>query len=59
MWLERPALLDGGPAVTGLADDLEVGLGGQDHPQPCADERLVVGQDHPDRRRLAHESSSE
>ena len=31
-------------AVGGLADDREVGLGLQDHPQPLADHRLVVDQ---------------
>ena len=40
-------------AVGGLADHLEAGLGLQDHPQPGPDERLVVGQQHPDRHTAA------
>jgi hypothetical protein len=36
--------LDAPRAVTGLADDLEPGLGLHDHAQPGADHRLVVHQ---------------
>ena len=36
-------------AVGGLADDLEVVLGLEDHAEPLAQQRLVVGQDDPDR----------
>jgi hypothetical protein len=34
---------EGGAPVVGLADDLHVGLGLEDHAQPAAYERLVVG----------------
>ena len=40
----RSAELDGLGAVAGLGDDLEVGLGVEHHPQPAADERVVVGE---------------
>ena len=54
---ERPHSVDRGSTVVGLADHLDVGLGRQDHPQPGPDQRLVVDEDHPDRR-VAHASSS-
>ena len=41
---------DGLDAVGGLADDLDVGLGLEDRPQPAAHDRLVVGEQHADRR---------
>ena len=37
-------------AVASLTDDLDVGLGIEDEPQPRADHLLVVGQHDPDRR---------
>jgi hypothetical protein len=37
-----PSLIDAGSAVGRLADHLEVGLGAQDHPEPGAQEWLVV-----------------
>ena len=37
-------------AVGGLADDLDVLLGLEDHPEPRADERLVVDDEHADHR---------
>ena len=43
------APLDRGLTVLRLADDLEVGLGGEDHPEPGAHQLLVVGQQHPGR----------
>ena len=46
--------LDGLGAVPGLADDLDVGLDRQDQPEPGADQRLVVDQEHP--QRLSHGS---
>src|SRR5262249_59676397 len=36
------------PAVLGLADDLQVRPGFQDHPEPAADQGLVIAQQHPD-----------
>ena len=47
---QRPGGLDRLTPVAGLANDLEVGLGVEDHAEACADERLVVGDqdaDHP------------
>ena len=41
--LQPLGLLDGVEAVGGLADDLEVVLGVEDHAEPGAHERLVVG----------------
>jgi len=41
-------LLDGVDAVDGLADDLDVRLGLQDHPEPRAQELLVVGDEDAD-----------
>jgi hypothetical protein len=35
----------------GLGDDLEVGLVVEQHPQAAPDDRVIVGQDDPDRRR--------
>ena len=35
--------------VGGLGDHLDVGLGAEDLPQPAADHRLVVGDEHADR----------
>ena len=35
-------------SVGGLADDLDVGLGVEDHPEPGADDLLVVGDEHAD-----------
>ena len=43
-----PDLLDGVEAVGGLADDLEVVLGVEDHAEAGAHERLVVGDQQPD-----------
>ena len=43
-----PATLDGLDAVDGLADDLDVRLGLQDHPEPRAQELLVVGDEDAD-----------
>ena len=37
-------------AVAGLADDLDVGLGAQDHAEAGADEALVVGEQDADHR---------
>ncbi len=42
--LQRPYLVQGLKAVTGLADDREVLLGLQNHPEPGAQQRLVVDQ---------------
>ena len=37
--------------VGGLADHLDAGLGVEDHPQPGADELLIVGDEHADAHR--------
>ena len=42
-----PGQADRGLAVRGLADDLDVGLGLEDHPEAGPDERLVVGDEDP------------
>ncbi|MGX1299881.1 hypothetical protein RKD35_001369 [Streptomyces albogriseolus] len=42
--LQRPHLVQGLEAVPGLADDREVLLGLQDHPESGAQQRLVVDQ---------------
>ena len=42
--LQRPHLVEGLQAVPGLADDREVLLGLQDHPEAGAQQRLVVDQ---------------
>ena len=39
---------DGFDAVARLADDLELGVGAQDHPEAGADELLVVGEEDAD-----------
>ena len=39
---------DGFPAVGGPTDDLDAGLGVEDHPQACPDDVLVVGDEHAD-----------
>ena len=39
---------DGLDAVGGLPDDLDVGLGLEDRPQPAADDRLIVREQHAD-----------
>ena len=49
--LEPP---DGVGAVDRLAHHLEVGLGLEDHAEPPAHQRLIVGDHHPDRRAVAH-----
>ena len=43
---EAPCERDRRRAVRGFADDLDVGLGVQDHAEPRADEVLVVGDQH-------------
>jgi hypothetical protein len=43
------ALLDAARAVGGLADDREIRLGRQDHPEPGPQQRLIVNQQNPDR----------
>ena len=45
---QPPGQLDGPPPVGGLADDLDVRLGVEDHREPGADDLLVVGDEHPD-----------
>ena len=45
-----PARADRLAAVGGLADDLDVGLGVEDHPEAGAHERLVVGEQDADHR---------
>ena len=47
--LEALGDLDALLAVGGLADDLDVGLVLEDHPEPGPHQLLVVDQDHPDR----------
>ena len=47
--LQAGRLLDGLAAVGGLADDVDVGLAGQQHAEAAADHRLVVGDQDPDR----------
>ena len=42
------AALDGLRAVAGLAHDLDVLLGLEDHRKPGPDQRLVVDEEHPD-----------
>ena len=44
---QAPRQLDGSPAVSGLADDLDVRLGVEDHREPRADELLVVRHEDP------------
>jgi hypothetical protein len=39
----RESLLDGGGPILGFRDDREVGFGVEDAAQPCADDRMVVG----------------
>ncbi len=46
--------VEGGRAVVGLADDLDVVLGVEEHAEPGAHERLVVGQHDPDHDRPSH-----
>src|SRR5215470_20320468 len=46
--LGLPGQADRLPAVLGLADDLQVRPGFQDHPEPAADQGLVIAQQHPD-----------
>jgi hypothetical protein len=45
-------------AVDGFPDDLDVGLGVEDHAEPAPHQRLVVGDQHADRARggLAHDA---
>ena len=50
---ELARLLDRLQAVGGLADDVEVVLGVEDHPEARAHERLVVGDQHPHRAHAA------
>ena len=44
----------GGPAVGGLADDLDVVGGAQQHGEATPHERLVVGDRHPDQIERVH-----
>ena len=46
--LSARAAVDRLAPVRRLADDLDVGLGVEDHPEAGADERLVVGDQDPD-----------
>ncbi len=46
---ERGRLRDARLAVPGLADDLDVVLGGEDHAEAHAQQGLVVDEQHPDR----------
>ena len=39
----------GGVHVPGLGDDLEVGLGVEQHPQRAANDAVILRQDDPDR----------
>ncbi len=48
--LQLACLLDRLAPVGGLADDVDVGLGAEDHPKPGADEALVVGEQNADHR---------
>ncbi len=50
--------LDSGVAVGGLADDLDVGLGVEDHGQAGTHQILVVGHQHSHRHRRTSVSSS-
>jgi hypothetical protein len=43
------AQLDAGPAVVGVADHVDVGLGVEDHREAVAHQRLVVNDGDPDR----------
>src|SRR5581483_6159273 len=45
---QRPDLVDRLTAVRRLADDLDLGLGVEDHPEPGAYERLVVDEQDAD-----------
>ena len=47
--VQGAGLGEGHLAVTGLTDDLDVGLGLQDEPEPGAQQRLVVHQQDADR----------
>ena len=49
---------DGLGAVARLADDLDVGLTGEQHREPAAHERLVVGDHDPDRHSASPYGSS-
>src|SRR5438128_1206530 len=42
----RGGLVDRLPPIRGLADDLDVALGLEDHPEPRAHERLIVSDQH-------------
>ena len=49
---------DGLGAVARLADDLDVGLAGEQHREAAAHEHLVVGDHHPDRHSASPYGSS-
>ena len=50
--------VDGLHAVGALADDLDVGLGAEDHPEARADELLVVDQEDLDRHQATAASAT-
>ena len=49
---DRAGQLDAGSTVTGVADDVEAGLGVHQHLQPATEQLLVVDDDDADRLRL-------
>ena len=42
--------VDGRSSVLGLGDDVDVGFVVQDHPEPAADQCVIVDDQHPDAR---------
>lgn len=48
--LEHRGLADGVEAVAGLTDHLDVGLAGQEHPQPGAHDRVIIAEQDPNHR---------